>query len=102
MPQNANGTLNSIGAAATQASSTLVTTQMEIARLSQKLVETLSQLQKTVHDISEGNGTTGRLIQDPRLYDSLLDLSKSLKSTVDNLNFLIDKWKDEGVDLKLK
>jgi len=59
-------------------------------------------LQKTVHDISEGNGTTGRLIQDPRLYDSLLDLSKSLKSTVDNLNFLIDKWKDEGVDLKLK
>jgi ABC-type transporter Mla subunit MlaD len=99
---DANGTLNSIGAAATQASSTLVTTQTEIARLSQKLAETLTQLQKTVRDISAGQGTTGRLIQDPRLYDSLLDLSTSLKGTVERLNFLIDKWKDEGVNLKLK
>jgi hypothetical protein len=31
-----------------------------------------------------------------------VDLSKSLKSTVDDLDFLLNKWKEEGVNLKLK
>ncbi len=93
--------ISAIGAAATQASSTFQVTQKEISRVSQSLVEVMAQLQKTTQQLSEGSGTTGRLINDPRLYDSLLDLTKSLKSSSDQLDFLLKKWKDEGVNLHL-
>lgn len=99
---DAGGTLNAITSAATQASSTLDTTQQQVARISQKLVETLNTVQQTMQKITDGQGTTGRLVNDPRLYNSLLDLSKSLKDTADNLNVLVEKWKEEGLPLHLK
>ncbi len=93
---------NSVGGAATQATLTIQATQKDIDRVAQQLVETLGQLDKSIKQITEGQGTTGRLVNDPRLYDGLVDLSKSLKTTVDDLDFLLGKWKDEGVNLKLK
>jgi ABC-type transporter Mla subunit MlaD len=97
-----NGAAGNIGGAATQAAVTLQATQKNIADVSQKLVETLAQLDKSIKEITEGNGTTGKLVGDPRLFDGLLDLSKSLKTTVDDLDFLVNKWKDEGVNLRVK
>ena len=41
-------------------------------------------------------------MNDPRLYDGLVDLTTSLKQTSDDLNTLIQKWKDEGLPLHLK
>jgi phospholipid/cholesterol/gamma-HCH transport system substrate-binding protein len=99
---NASGTVAAIGSAATQATATLQTTQLEVGRVSQKLVETLTDLQKLTRQINEGNGTAGKLLNDPRLYEGLVDLSKSMKSTVEDLDFLLNKWKDEGVNLRLK
>jgi ABC-type transporter Mla subunit MlaD len=98
---NANTGIAAFNGAATQAAETMQVTQREISRVSQGLVEMLAQVQKATQQLAEGNGTTGKLINDPRLYDGLLDLSKSLKITVDDLDFLLKKWKDEGVNLKL-
>lgn len=91
-----------IGGAATQADETLRTTRGEILRVSEKLVDLLNSVQKSTDAIAKGEGTAGRLVNDPRLYDGLLDLTKSLKSTADDLNVLMRKWKDEGVQLNLK
>jgi hypothetical protein len=41
-------------------------------------------------------------VNDPRLYDGLVDLTKSLQSTLDDLNVLIRKWREEGVKMQLK
>jgi ABC-type transporter Mla subunit MlaD len=90
------------GSAATQAASTLQATQKDINRVSQQLIETLAQLEKSSRDITSGSGTTGKLVTDPRLYENLVDLSRSLKKTVDDLDFLVNKVKDEGIDLRLK
>ena len=98
----ANNTLSAFGNTATKANATLETTQKDIDKVAQKLVETLAQLDTSIKTITSGQGTTGKLVNDPRLYDGLVDLSKSLKSTVDDLDFLLNKWKDEGVNLKLK
>jgi len=91
-----------ISGAATQATVTLQATQQQIASVTQRLVETLGQLDKSLKQITEGNGTTGMLVKDGRLYDGLLDLSRSLKKTADDLDFLVNKWKDEGLNFKLK
>jgi len=100
--KNADKTVTRVGDAATQATTTLATSQKEILRISEKLVTMLDQVEKTTRQLSEGNGTTGKLINDPRLYDGLVDLSKSMRSTVNDLDFLLKKWKDEGVNFKLK
>ncbi len=99
--KNADRTVTQFGSAATQATATVQSTQAQILRVSEKLVTTLDQLQRTVQQVSDGNGTTGKLIRDPRLYDGILDLSKSLKTTVDDLDFMLKKWRDEGVNLHL-
>jgi len=99
---NADGAIKSFGGAATQATATLESTRRNINQVSQQVVETLAQIEKTVKQVNEGNGTTGKLINDPRLYEGLLDLSKSLKTTVDKMDLLLDKWTDEGVNLHLK
>jgi len=99
---NIGNAANAFGGASTQAAATIQETQKDIDRVAQQLVETLAQLDKSIKQITEGKGTTGQLVNDPRLYEGLVDLSKSLKSTVEDLDFLLNKWKDEGVDLKLK
>ena len=106
---NADKTIAEIGASArkfgdtaTQASSSISATEKQITVVSTHLVDTLAALEKATNAMAKGEGTTGKLINDPRLYDSLVDLSKSLKSTTDDLDILVRKWKDEGVNLKLK
>jgi phospholipid/cholesterol/gamma-HCH transport system substrate-binding protein len=106
---NANGAIASIGNAATsfsgtatQATVAIQGVQKDVNRVAQQLVETVAQLDKSIRQITEGKGTAGMLVNDPRLYDGLIDLSKSLKNTVNDLDFLINKWKDEGVNLNLK
>jgi len=92
----------SINSAATQANATVGETRTQIVKVAEKLVTTLDSLDKAVNAMAQGKGTTGRLINDPRLYDGLVDLTRSLKSTTDDLNVLMRKWKDEGVGLNLK
>jgi phospholipid/cholesterol/gamma-HCH transport system substrate-binding protein len=95
-------TARKFGATATQASSSISSTEKQVIRVSDQLVDTLAAIEKTTNALSKGEGTTGKLINDPRLYDSLVDLSKSLKSTVDDLHLLVEKWKEEGLNLRLK
>ena len=97
----AGGTIDKFGTAATQASDTLSVAQKQVLLVSEKLITTLDQLQKTTRQISEGNGTTAKLINDPRLYDGLVDLSKSLRGTVDDLDLLVKRWNDEGLGIHL-
>ena len=102
MMGNVSSAAAAFGGASTQATAAIQATQKDIGRVAQQLVETLVQLDKSLREITEGKGTTGQLVNDPRLYEGLVDLSKSLKSTVDDLDFLLNKWKEEGVNLKLK
>jgi hypothetical protein len=41
-------------------------------------------------------------MNDPRLYQSLVDTSRELNATVTDLRLLIEQWEQEGVPLKLK
>ncbi len=91
-----------VSGAATQASSTLRTTEDQIQLLAGKMAVILKNLESTTNSLNKNQGTAGKLINDPRLYDTLVDLSASLKNTSDDLNLLLRKWKEEGVKLNLK
>lgn len=98
----AKETAASFNTAATRASATLDTTQAQVLNISEHLVTLLDALNKNINAIVKGDGTTGKLVNDPRLYDELVDLADNLKTTVSDLDFIVKKWKDEGVNLHLK
>jgi len=47
----------------------------------------------------KGDGTAGKLLKDPALYDNLNDSAQRLNLVLQRLELLFDKWRDEGVEL---
>jgi phospholipid/cholesterol/gamma-HCH transport system substrate-binding protein len=62
----------------------------------------LASVQSITDKLNKGQGTAGQLVNDPRLYESLVDTSKELNATVVDLRLLIEQWEQEGMSLKLK
>ena len=66
----------------------------------------ISDLMEKVNSIAsridKGHGTLGSLVNDPRLYESMVDSSKELNLTVTDLRRLVSQWETEGFTLKLK
>jgi len=97
------------------AAATFVTTKVDVSGAS-TLVEALTtatagatvgavdwfQFGGNTYIVEDTNAGTFNVADIAVKLTGLLDLSTSLKGTVDKLNFLMDKWKDEGVNLKLK
>jgi phospholipid/cholesterol/gamma-HCH transport system substrate-binding protein len=81
--------------------------RVEIKRMSDNLnqrlgqiAESLQRIQSVAHKVDQGQGTAGKLVNDPKLYDALTDTAAELKLTVKDLRRLIQQWEQEGI-LKL-
>ena len=87
----------------------LNTAQASVESLTKQLGDRLTQaagifaqLEQISRKINEGKGTAGMLVNDPVLYQNLLDVSKELKLTIENIRRVVEEWEQEGVPLKLK
>jgi phospholipid/cholesterol/gamma-HCH transport system substrate-binding protein len=92
-----------------QASATLTKTQSDVDQVNKQLNDRLLQISKLLDTfqsiaskVDTGKGGAGMLLNDPKLYQSLLDSSKELNATVSDLRRLVEQWEQEGVSLKLK
>lgn len=92
-----------------QASVTIRKTQDDIDQVNRQLNDRLLQISKlldTFQSIStkvdNGKGSAGLLVNDPKLYQSLVDSSRELNATVSDLRRLVEQWEQEGVSFKLK
>lgn len=75
-------------------------TRQATDRLTQ-LARLMEGVQSVVAKIDEGKGTAGQLVNDPRLYQALVETTRSLELTVKDLQRLIRQWEQEGLRLKL-
>ncbi len=103
---NANKRLDEL---ADNGNKVLITARTELEKTSQKMGARLDQLatvidnvQQITQKINEGKGTAGALINDPAVYETLLDASKELKLTIQDFRRLVDQWEKDGVSFKLK
>ncbi|MCY2954496.1 MAG: MlaD family protein [Planctomycetota bacterium] len=87
----------------------LSTTQAKVEDLSKQVGDRLAQTAKILAElesiskkINDGKGTAGMLINNSALYETLLDTSKELKLTIEDVRRVIEQWEQEGVPLKLK
>jgi len=91
------------------AQGTIATVDVRIDDLSKSLssrLEEISAVLKSVQQITTkvdaGQGTAGQLVNDPKLYEGLVDSAKLLNATITDLKRLVEQWEQEGVSLKLK
>lgn len=61
---------------------------------------TLAEVRGLVEIAGRGEGTIGRLLQDPALYEDLDDAARRLDATLETLRILIDAVKAEGVKVE--
>jgi ABC-type transporter Mla subunit MlaD len=66
-----------------------------------QVAKTLEQFEAITRKMNDGKGTAGMLINDPVLYETLVDVSKELKLTISDLKRMVEQWEQEGVPFKL-
>jgi phospholipid/cholesterol/gamma-HCH transport system substrate-binding protein len=93
----------------TQANDTIARAGSNIESLSRQMGDRLTQVAKLIDQfqsiaekVEKGQGTAGALVNDPKLYQSLVDTSRELNLTIKDLQRLVQQWEQEGVTLKLK
>jgi phospholipid/cholesterol/gamma-HCH transport system substrate-binding protein len=66
-----------------------------------QLAASLDQFQQIMQKINDGKGTAGQFVNDPKLYEALVDTTQELNATVKDLKRLVQQWEQEGVSLKM-
>jgi phospholipid/cholesterol/gamma-HCH transport system substrate-binding protein len=93
----------------TDAHATVRATQDDVAKLTRQIDDRMLQLTVTLDNcesitrkIDKGPGTAALVLNDPKLYQSLVDNSRELNLTIADLKRLVEQWEQEGVSFKLK
>jgi phospholipid/cholesterol/gamma-HCH transport system substrate-binding protein len=88
---------------------TIQNTDARMERLTSSLVTTsdklgtvLTHLERVIDKIDNGDGTAGKLINDGRLYEQLLEDSKQLNLVLQDLKSFVAESKEKGMPIKLK
>jgi phospholipid/cholesterol/gamma-HCH transport system substrate-binding protein len=104
-----NTLADSLQTASSTATVTIKGAQHDIDSISKQIGDRLTQIstvlsnvQSITDKVNKGQGSAGQLVNDSRLYQSLVDTSRELNKTVADLQRLIEQWEEEGVDLHLK
>jgi phospholipid/cholesterol/gamma-HCH transport system substrate-binding protein len=87
--------LQNADARTAQLTTSLVTT-------SDKLGEAMANLDSVLAKINEGQGTAGKLVNDGRLYEQLLDDSKQLHLVLEDMKIFVTESTEKGLSIKLK
>ncbi len=95
----ANGFVTSAKKAAADVDSAVRYTHGQIIALSVRLTHVLRNVDTILTSVAQGHGTAGRIIKDPRLYNSLLVVTNRLKTAITGLDALVRQIKAEGFDL---
>jgi phospholipid/cholesterol/gamma-HCH transport system substrate-binding protein len=91
------------------ANEAILKTQEQIVALSKQVGDRLQQVSVVLDSMSsiaakvdKGEGTAGLLVNDPKLYQSLVDSTQQLNSAISDLRRLVDQWEKEGVSLRAR
>jgi len=91
----------------TVARTTITKADTHLDNISKQLAGRMEQTAKVLEDIRSitskidaGTGTAGQLVNDPRLYEGLVDSTRELSLTIKDLKRLVEQWEQEGVTLK--
>ena len=71
-----------------------------IIRNSEQLGELLGHLNRAAEQMNEGQGSVGKILHDPQLYEEMLSTTEQLNEALQMLRHLLEKWNKQGMELK--
>lgn len=95
-----NESLESVERFSEQGTETVRQLGSSITRVTEELENTLSETRQIIAKIGSGEGTAGKLVNDGRLYENLLESSQELKMLVEQLKEWAGQAKEEGLEVK--
>lgn len=98
LSKNANTRLDQL---ADQGSGILTSANRRLDQIAEQIARSATNVESVTRKLDEGKGTGGKLVNDPALYDSMLDASKELRQALLDLRRLLDQWEQEGMPVKL-
>ena len=84
----------------TQSFLTQITPKMQ--NVTDELVRVLDHFDDLLRQMSSGQGTAGRILSDPKLYEELTDTTVNLNNAIGELRTLMAHWKEHGILYKEK
>jgi len=67
----------------------------------EKISTLLSTINRVALKLEKGEGTAGKLIGDPKLYNNLLEATSQLKTMLSEFADLVKTWKEHGVKVNM-
>jgi phospholipid/cholesterol/gamma-HCH transport system substrate-binding protein len=105
--KQATATLRSLEKFSDSGTTALASASADVRNVSNSLTETSMELNKTVVEIRKlvqkinaGQGSAGRFVNDPSLYENLLDSSLELQQAMEELKLLIAQSREKGIRFK--
>jgi len=93
----------------TNANTAVTDAQIRIDDSSKQLGDGLTKLSVALDDIhgitekiNKGDGTAGQVLNDPKLYQNLLESSRELDASLQTLHRILDQWEQDGIAIKTK
>ncbi len=78
----------------------------EVARnlitTTERISAAMATINETAEKLESGQGTAGKLLNDPKLYNNLVDMTQQMERLLKELRQAVKTWKAHGVPIKLK
>ena len=68
---------------------------------SEELTKMVTTAKQILEKVNSGEGTAGRIVNDARFYESMLENSKQLKMLLDEIQQFVKKMKEKGIKIQL-
>lgn len=98
----AEGSFAEISKTATAARSDFAKVTQRVVSGADSLSKVMTTINKVAAKIDEGEGSAGKLVNDPKLYNELVGAVGQMKSLMKDLRALTETWKKTGMQVKLK
>jgi len=73
-----------------------------VVEASEEFSKTLAQVRMTVEKVNAGEGTAGKIVNDGRLYENMIEVTARIQTLLNEINLFVVKSRKEGVPIKLK
>jgi len=67
----------------------------------EKISTLLATINRVALKLEKGEGTAGKLLSDPKLYNNLLEVTSQTKSMLKEFSDLVKTWKESGIKVKM-
>ncbi|MEA2736085.1 MAG: phospholipid/cholesterol/gamma-HCH transport system substrate-binding protein [Humisphaera sp.] len=101
LAEDASATMGDVRTTVKTANTNIESIGKQLSDRMEQISKTLEHFQSVASKIDNGQGTAGQLVNDPKLYQALVDSATQLNQTIADFNRLVEQWEQEGVSFKL-